>query len=359
MRSLSSVLAKVRDRAFAPVDIASLVFFRIAFGSLMVWEVWRYFAKGLVALHWLEPRFLFKYHGFSWVHPWPGNWLYIHWAILGVCALFVAAGFLYRVSAAVLFFSYTYFFLLDQARYVNHTYLICLFSFLLIFVPAHRALSVDSWLNPKIHSQTTPAWTLWLLRTQMGVVYFFGGVAKLSPDWLQGEPMRTEMARNSDVPILGRFFREEWAVSAMSYGGLLFDLSIVPLLLWRRTRMPAFCVALVFHFFNARWFNIDVFPWLAISATALFLSPSWPRRILSVFAVASRQISARDWKPPPRRRQMLALSLVAIYLVIQLLVPLHHFLYRGGIEWTYADHLFSWRMMVVEQEAGGFFYVAH
>src|SRR5713226_4337900 len=186
-----SFLMKLRKGAFAPVDIASLVFFRIAFGLLMIWEVCRYFAYHWIGSSWLEPRFLFKYYGFSWVHPWPGNGLYIHWAALGLFALFIASGFLYRVSAVLFFLSYTYFFLLDEARYVNHEYLVCLFSLLLIFVPAHRTFSVDAWLNPKIHAATTPAWTLWLLRAQIGVVYFYGGLAKIAPDWLHGEPMRT------------------------------------------------------------------------------------------------------------------------------------------------------------------------
>src|ERR1700738_3241132 len=155
--------ARVLDRALARVDIASLVFFRIAFGSLMVWEVGRYLSHHWIAQYWIEPRFSFKYYGFSWVHPWPGNGLYIHWAALGVLALFIAVGFLYRLSAALFFVGYTYTFLLDQASYVNHTYLICLFSFLLIFVPANRALSIDAWLNPRLRSEVAPAWTLWLL----------------------------------------------------------------------------------------------------------------------------------------------------------------------------------------------------
>jgi hypothetical protein len=240
MGFVKSFPTKLRKIAFEPVDIASIVFFRIAFGGLMIWDVCRHFSNHRIALYWSDPRFLFKFYGFSWVHPWPDNWLYIHMAALGVFALFVAVGFLYRISAALLFLSWTYFFLLDEARYVNHTYLICLFSFLLIFVPAHRALSVDAWLNPKIRSGTTPAWALWLLRAQMAVVYFYGGVAKISPDWLRGEPMRTRMSHATDLPILGRFFREEWAVYAISYGGLLLDLFIVPFLLWRRTRIPAF-----------------------------------------------------------------------------------------------------------------------
>src|ERR1700736_1191764 len=198
-----SFLAKIQQLAFQPVDIASLVFFRISFGLLMVVEMWLYLRYGLIETCWIEPRFLFKYYGFSWVSPWPGNWLYIHWVALGVFALLVAAGFLYRLSALLLFLSFTYFFLLDEARYVNHTYLICLFSFLLIFVPANRAFSVDAWLNPKLRSQTTPAWTIWLLRAQMGVVYFFAGVAKISPDWFQGEPIRARLSHSSYSNAIG------------------------------------------------------------------------------------------------------------------------------------------------------------
>src|SRR5205085_12060921 len=160
--------------------------------------------------------------------------------------------------------AYTYCFLLNEARWFNHTYLICLFSFLLILVPANHALAIDVWLNPKLRSQTAPALALWLLRFQMGVVYFFAGIAKISPDWLRGEPMRTWLAETTQFPIIGRFFREQWVVYFLSYDSLLFDLLVVPFLLWRRTRMAAFCIAVVFHLLNAQLFPIDIFPWLAI-----------------------------------------------------------------------------------------------
>jgi vitamin K-dependent gamma-carboxylase len=361
-----ALLTKLRNAAFAPVDNASLIFFRIAFGLLMVWEVCRYFAYGWVAQHWLAPQFLFKYYGFSWVHPWPGHWLYIHWAALGLFALFIAAGFLYRISAALFFASYTYFFLLEEAWYVNHIYLICLFSFLLIFIPANRALSVDAWVRPQLRSETTPAWTLWLLRAQMGIVYFYGGVAKLSSDWLRGEPTRMRLSQNTDLPILGRFFREEWAVYAVSYGGLLLDLLIVPLLLWRRTRIVAFCVAVGFHLINARAFVIGIFPWLAICATALFFSPDWPRRVIRIIGLTRLSFlskgmepsySPQVWKVPSHGTQLMVLGAVAIYLVIQLLVPISHLFFGSGAEWTSLDHRFSWRMMLVKRRAISYFYV--
>jgi vitamin K-dependent gamma-carboxylase len=357
MPALKLHLARLQKNAFEQVDIASLVFFRIAFGLIVMWQVWSNFAHHAIYATWLAPRFLFKYYGFSWVHPWPGNGLYLHWGALGLFALFVTIGFFYRVNTVLLFLSCAYFFLLEEARFVNHTYLLCLFSFLLIFVPANRALSVDAWLNPKIRSHTTPAWTLWLLRAQIGVVYFFSGLAKISPDWLHGEPMRSRLFQRGDFPIFSRLFQNEWAVYAISYGGLLLDLLIVPLLLWRRTRVPVFCLAVLFHLINARWFNIDIFPWLAIAATTLFFSPSWPRRMVGLFRKTARTTPADDWTPPSRRKQILILSFVVIYIAIQLVVPLRHFLWSGGAEWRYAEHRFSWRMMLVRQSSQAFFYV--
>jgi vitamin K-dependent gamma-carboxylase len=350
-------LTKLQNRVFAPIDIALLVFFRITFGLLMVWEVCRYFRNGWVSLYWLEPRILFKYYGFSWIHPWPGQWLYVHWAALGVLGLFVAVGFFYRISAALMFLSYAYFFLLDETRYVNHTYLILLFCFLLVFLSANRAWSVDALLRPTIRSDFAPAWSLWLLRFQIGVVYFFGGLVKLSPDWLRGEPMRFQLSHAPDAPIVGRFFSQEWAVYAVSYGGLLFDLLVVPLLLWRRTRVVAFCAAVLFHLLNALWLPIGIFPWLALAATALFFPPDWPRRLLAACRIKVSRAVAKDWTFPSFARRSIILSGLIIYAAVQIFLPLRHLLYRGGVEWTWAEHRFSWRMFLVTYNSVANFYV--
>jgi len=96
---------------------------------------------------------------------------------------------------------------------------------------------------------------------------------------------------------------------------------------------------------------------LAIAATTLFFSPSWPRRILITLHLA-RPFSAPDhWRVPSRRTQTVVLCFVALYLAIQVLLPLRHFLWRGGVEWTYAEHRFSWRMMLVNISAKSIFYV--
>src|SRR5688500_20305179 len=79
--------------------------------------------------------------------------MYIHFFVLGLAAACVMAGFLYRIAAPVLFLGFTYFFLLEQTRYLNHFYLVCLISFLMCFLPAERAFSIDALLRRKIRSE--------------------------------------------------------------------------------------------------------------------------------------------------------------------------------------------------------------
>src|SRR5262249_47970431 len=94
------------------VSNASLIAFRIAFGTVMFFESLSYLRGDAIEQAFLRPAFLFKFPGFEWVHPWPGSGLYLHFYLLCALALMVAAGFLYRLSAALFFLGFTYVFLL-------------------------------------------------------------------------------------------------------------------------------------------------------------------------------------------------------------------------------------------------------
>ncbi len=74
------------------------------------------------------------------------------------------------VRAALFFVAFTYVFLLEKAKYLNHLYLFSLIAFLMISVSAHRSASLDAWLRPRNRSETAPAWALWPLRAQMGLL---------------------------------------------------------------------------------------------------------------------------------------------------------------------------------------------
>ena len=115
----------------------------------MVWETWRILQNGWVERHFSGKEFYFTYWPLDFVQPWPGDGMYVHLALMGVFAAFIALGFLYRVSAACFFLMFAYVFLLEKARYLNHLYLVCLLSALLAVLPAHRCWSVDALLRPR------------------------------------------------------------------------------------------------------------------------------------------------------------------------------------------------------------------
>src|SRR3712207_4294680 len=93
------LLERLRAGLLAPVDIASIVFLRVAFGAVMLWEVYRYFAYGRIFRYYIEPAVHFTYYGFGWVRPWPGDWMYWHFYALGALAACILVGFCYRAAA--------------------------------------------------------------------------------------------------------------------------------------------------------------------------------------------------------------------------------------------------------------------
>jgi vitamin K-dependent gamma-carboxylase-like protein len=350
-----SAFGRIRSALFAPVDISFLVFFRVAFGAVMAWEVLRYFRYGWIASFYIEPRMLFTYYGFDWVRPWAGSGMYVHFAVLGLLAVSILVGYRTRIAAVLFFLGFTYVFLLDVTRYLNHFYLISLLSFLLIFLPAERAFSVDARLNPRLRADTVPAWTLWLLRAQIGIAYIYGGVAKLSPDWLRGEPMRMWLAHRMDFPLIGQFFDREWMVYGFVIGGIVLDLCVVPFLLWPRTRIYAFVAAAAFHLLNARLFDIGVFPWFMLAATLVFFPPDLVRRMVNRLTKPAKRVATRH--DPEAVPSNLVLVLLAAWIVVQVLVPLRHLLYPGDVLWTEEGHRFSWRMKLRDKDGDARFLI--
>lgn len=350
----------------APVDIASLAAFRILFGLVMAGAMIRFLAKGWVTEIYLQPRFHFPYSGFEWIRPWPGEWMHIHFVSLAVLALMLAAGFCYRAAAVLFCLGFTYVELIDQTAYLNHYYLISLFSGLLIFLPAHRAWSLDSWLKPSLEHDSAPACALYLLRFQIAIVYVFAGLAKVNSDWLLGaQPLRIWLAARSDLPLIGPWLQEEWVAYAASWFGAIYDLTIVFFLSRRRTQPAAFLAVIFFHVATWMLFNIGMFPWIMIASSTLFLAPDWPRRFVAACAViAERLTPGGGWshglgalarpaacpKMIPLRRPRLVAALLVAYAAVQVVLPLRPYLLNADHPaWSYRGFNCAWQVMVAEK----------
>ena len=365
------------QQLFKAVPADSLAFFRVCFGFVLVWEVLRYFQYHWIDNYYIQPEFYFKYFGFEWVQPWADESMYLHFAALGVVAACVAMGLFYRFAALLLVPLFAYIFLLDQTRYLNHFYLVILLSMLMVLLPAHRDWSFDSAGKP-LAERTVPNWAVWLLRAQLGLVYFYAGVAKLNADWLGGEPVRMWMAERTHFPYVGSWIDSEAMVYIMSYGGLWLDLFAFPLLLWKRTRLPMFLLCVFFHSSNKFLFNIGIFPYLMLAGTTIFFAPDWPRKLVDwalakdlrrqvegdklngPLASMELQTSAAQTPAPqdlqentgpelpikgaPTPSGAVLLGFIALWFALQILIPLRHFTYPGLVHWTEEGHRFAWHM---------------
>lgn len=338
-----------------PIPIAPLITFRILFGALMFIGAIRFMWSGWVERLYVEPSFFFKFYGFEWVEPLGQTGMYMVYGLVALSALGIVLGFWYRLSAILFFLSFTYTELIDATNYLNHYYLVCLLAFLLIFLPAHRAFSLDVWRKPALKVGFVPAWTINILIVQLAIVYTFAGIAKLNPDWLlRAMPLAVWLPEHGHWPILGSLFEQRWAAFAFSWVGAFYDLSIAWFLLYRPTRPFAYIAVIGFHLLTGMLFNIGLFPYIMILSTLLFFSAERHQRWLSFLGYQPTSDVPYRYKPAFRPFYKYA---IISYLLIQIILPFRYLAYPNYLLWSEEGYRFGWRVMLVEKAGHATFYV--
>jgi hypothetical protein len=350
-------VTKLEKYLLKPVTAAPLAVFRIAFGMLMVASVTRFIAKGWVTDMYILPRLYFPYSGFEWIKPLPGAWMYVVFALMLVAAAAIAAGFLYRISAIAFFVLFTYVELIDKTNYLNHYYFISLVSFLLIFIPAGDVFSVDNIIFRRAERNSVPAWTVFILRLQMFIVYLFAGIAKLNHDWLmEAQPLRVWLPAFTHYPVIGPVMEEPWLAYAFSWFGCIYDLAICFLLFSRRFVNQAYILVVIFHLATAAFFNIGMFPFIMITITTIFFRDNFHERVL----FGLRQLIR--YRPLNGLRKEYGIktagAILGIFFLVQVVLPFRYLLYDGELFWTEQGYRFSWRVMLIEKAGTAFFSVS-
>jgi vitamin K-dependent gamma-carboxylase len=345
-----SARQRIAAHLVRPVDGASLAVFRILFGLLVAGALVRFLLSGWIPRFYGEPTTFFTYWGFGWVRPLPVAGMVALYSALAVCALAVALGFRHRLFAGLLFLGFSYAELIDVTNYLNHYYLVSLLALLLVFLPAGDSWSIDARLGRG--RPVVPAWAVYLVRAQIAVVYVYAGLAKMQSDWLLGaQPLNIWLTARVDTPIIGPLLDETWLHYLASWGAFLFDTTIVLWLSWRRTRIFAFAAAIAFHGLTGLFFNIGLFPFLMTASALIFFPPDWPRRLL-------RRPPVPDQTPAgPSRWRRVGFAAAGVYLAVQVLVPLRHYLYPGDVLWNEQGMRFAWKVMVREKHGSVTFHV--
>ncbi len=326
---------------FRHIDNSPLVVFRIIFGLLLFLESWGAIITGWVERTLIAPQFTFTFIGFEFLQPLPGWGMYYYYILMGIFGFCVMIGYRYRLSMTAFFLMWSATYLMQKTSYNNHYYLTMLLSFLMIFLPANSNYSLDAKRLPGLRSNSVPFWTSLVLILQIGLVYFYGGIAKTYPDWLQAIPARIFLASKANFPLIGDFLNTDWFPYFLSYGGLLFDLFIVPLLLFKRTRIFGFGLSLFFHLFNAIVFQVGIFPFLSLAFAVFFFSP----KVSQGLFFKKKTYYDKNEVHVPKYKKVLIASL-CLYFVIQFLLPLRHWVIKDNVLWTEEGHRLSWRMML-------------
>ena len=250
---------------FREIDNSALIAFRIFFGFLVACESFGAIITGWVKRVLIDPEFTFSFIGLEWLQPLPGFGMYCYFSLMGIFGLAIMLGFRYRIAIISYTILWAGVYFMQKSAYNNHYYLLLLISFLMIFLPANRYASLDVKQNRVSEEKTMPYWISLLFIIQVGIVYVFASLAKFYPDWLDGTFTRNLLVGSTEIIALKKLFLQKWFYMFIAYMGIIFDLLIVPLLLFKRTRIIALIASLTFHIFNAIFLEIGIFPFFALS----------------------------------------------------------------------------------------------
>lgn len=337
---------------------APLALFRIAFGIMMVYSIIRFASHGWIKSLYIDPQFHFSYFGFSWVQP-LGTYTYVLFVLCGIAALCIALGYKYRIASILFFLSFTYIELMDKTTYLNHYYFISLLSFLLIFLPAHHYYSIDSYRwNERHFKVEIPQWSIDAIKLLLGIVYCYAGLAKLNSDWLfKAMPLKIWLPSKYDIPFLGDLLQQEWLHYAFSWSGMLYDIGIPFLLLYKKTRIWAFLMVVIFHVLTRVLFPIGMFPFIMIVSTLIFFEASVHEQILGRIRKALGPLKKLVIMLSRKRNSQnlivnnspITLGILILFFIIQLILPWRYLAYPGELFWTEEGYRFSWRVMLMEK----------
>ncbi|WP_127846732.1 HTTM domain-containing protein [Psychroflexus aestuariivivens] len=326
---------------FRRIDNSALVAFRIIFGLLITLEAWGAIVTGWVRKTLVEPIFTFNFIGLDFLQPLPGNGMYFYFAIMGCFGVLIMLGFKYRFSIIAYTVMWTAVYLMQKTSYNNHYYLLILLLIFMSIVPAHRNFSIDAKQNPELKSNSMPQWVKWFLIFQIWIVYTYAALAKIYPDWLDGTFPEILMKGKSHYYLIGDILQQEWVHTSITYFGILFDLLVVPLLLWKRTRVAMFWISVFFHLFNSIVFQIGIFPYMSLAFILFF----FPTKFVNRKFLRFKPHYEGDEINVPKRHNLLKAFFI-IWFSFQIFMPMRHHFIKGDVFWTEEGHRMSWRMML-------------
>lgn len=201
--------------------------------------------------------------------------------------------------------------LLSQTHFRHNRAFLVVLLMTVALSDSGRVLSLDARRRRRrrrAQSDVTTIWPMWLLRVLASMVYLASGVSKLvDPDWVGGLVLWDRAVRHAHLvstrvpePIAGwvvDVVTLRWVHTITSPLAVAMEVFIGIGLWFRRTRIAAVWVALVFHVSIQVAASVEVFSVVAIAALVVWATPATRDRSVTLDPTtrAARWIRRLDW----------------------------------------------------------------
>jgi hypothetical protein len=186
------------------------------------------------------------------------------------------------------------------------------------------------WRKPSLKVSHVPFWMTAAIKLQLGMVYFFAGVAKINHDWLfNAMPLRLWLPPRQDMPIIGTLFTYTWVAYFFSWFACIYDLTIPFFLCFKKTRTWAYIFVILFHVLTGMLFYIGMFPYIMILSTLVFFNAEFHLKVIAWFNKLFR-ISSTEIYLPLEIKYSLLRNFLLLFFSIQIVLPFRYAAYSGS-----------------------------
>ena len=271
-------------------SVRALAILRLAVGPLIVLHLLPFLRD------WVAGTYYADHFYAPWVSWFPEapRWLYgpLLWACV-VAAAMLSAGLLTRLASSYAFAFVAYNMFLSQTHFRHNRNFLLIVLLGLVILPCGRVLSLDAWRRRRAarpQSERARLWPLWLLRVEVSAVYFGSGFSKLrDPDWFGGVVTWDRVRRFRHVAA--ERGAPAWLLDVVGSHGFhvvfakvaVFTELFIAFGLWfPRTRLAAIWIMFWFHASIEVSASVQIFSFLAIAATLIWVTPRTRDRVLEL-----------------------------------------------------------------------------
>lgn len=278
---------------FARIDARDLAFLRITMGVLLlVWHLFLTPDLWLLSSAGPNDEWLLSTKWSQWRLDWlfgltPDQMLVVHGIALVLIAMYLV-GFLTPITGWLVVLWLANVWHLSPWTQNGGDRLMRILLFYLCLSPSWRAWSVDAWWMRRLGWEVptdAPVTAVRLIQLQLVVMYTYTGIAKLyGHTWIDGSAIYYSWM---DVSYVRWPMLMEWLVGfapvrlagqLLAWATLVFEVLFLPLIAWRRTRIPTLIAGLALHAGIWGTLSVGIFSWASIWGYPGFLQPGWAER---------------------------------------------------------------------------------